>query len=290
LNEDDRVTSRHFDNMDCLALVERSPAAVAVHDKAAWLALFARYNVVEDPVGSAPHITGIHDARTGYRGSDSLDRFYDTFIAPNAIRFHVDRDIVNGLHVVRDLTIEIAMSARLTVRVPAHLLYELMVEGDELKIFRLAAHWELASMLRQQLASGWPFLAVGWSSTARLLRYQGPRGMAGFMRALSGVGAEGKSQVERFARYFNDENTIALESLFTGPDIRIAFPHAGGEFSIAQCAAQGGQMQFTKVLAAGNVMSATLDYQTADARRSGVAIFELDSRSRRIVALSFYWA
>ena len=48
------LTEEGFTEADCLALVERSPAAVAVHDKAAWLALFARYNLVEDPVGSAP--------------------------------------------------------------------------------------------------------------------------------------------------------------------------------------------------------------------------------------------
>lgn len=283
------MSSMSVNNADCLALVERSPEAVAAHDKAGWVALFARYNLVEDPVGSAPHITGIYDARTGYRGRDGLGRFYDTFIAPNTIRFHVDRDILNGLHVVRDLTIEIAMSPRVTVRVPAHLLYELTVEDDALKIFRLAAHWELAPMLRQQMASGWPFLAVGCASAARLLRHQGVRGMVGFMRALSGVGAAGKAQLERFARYFNAANGPGLEALFASPAIGIAFPHAQRELSIAQCAAAGGAMQFTKLLAAGNVVSATLAYHRGDERHNGVAVFELDRRTLRIVALSFYW-
>lgn len=284
------MTSTHFDNVDCLALVERSPAAVAVHDKAAWLALFAKYNLVEDPVGSAPHITGIYDARAGYRGRQGLGRFYDTFIAPNTICFHVDQDIVNGLHVVRDVTIEIAMSAAVTVRVPAHLLYELTVEGDELKIFRLAAHWELAPMLRQQMASGWPFLAVGCASAARMWRHQGVRGMAGFMRALWGVGARGKAQVALFARHFNASNVAALEGVFANPAVVVAFPHAGRYLSIAQCAAQGGEMRFTKLLAAGNVVSATLIYQRSDRQCHGVAIFEFDRHSLRIVALSFYWA
>jgi hypothetical protein len=284
------VTSTEFDNTDCLVLVERSPAAVATHDKAAWLALFARFNLVEDPVGSAPHITGIYDACEGYRGRGGLGRFYDTFIAPNTIRFEVDRDIVNGLHVVRDLTIEIAMSAKVTVRVPAHLLYELIVEGDELKIFRLAAHWELGPMLRQQMASGWPFLAVGCASAARMWRHQGLRGMAGFMRAMSGVGAAGKAQVERFARHFNEANAAALEGLFANPGIAVAFPYAQRNLSIAHCAAEQGSIRFTKLLAAGNVVSATVVYQRPDRQYEGVAIFELDRRSLRIVALSFYWA
>ncbi len=283
------MTVKHFSDADCLALVERSPAAVAAHDKAAWLALFARYNLIEDPVGSSPHITGIYDARTGYRGRDRLSRFFDTFIAPNTIRFHVDRDIVCGLHVVRDLTIEITMSPKVTVRVPAHLLYELTLQGDDLKIFRLAAHWELWLMLRQQMASGWPFLAVGCASAARLLRYQGVRGMAGFMRALSGVGAAGKERVARFARYFNAADAAALQGLFASPAIEIAFPHAQRNLSIAACASEGGQMSFTKLLAAGNVVSATMAYRRMDEQYHGVAIFELDKRSLRIVALSFYW-
>ncbi len=283
------MTSTPFNDTDCLALVERSPAAVAVHDKAAWLALFARYNVVEDPVGSAPHITGIYDARTGYRGREGLSRFYETFIAPNRIRFHVGHDVVNGLHVVRDLTIEISMSSRVTVHVPVHLLYELIVEDDELKIFRLAAHWELAPMLRQQLASGWPFLAVGWSSFARMLRHQGVRGLAGFLRALSGVGATGKAQVERFVACFNTAGVAALEGLFANPAIRVAFPHAGRMLSIAQCAAEGGELRVSKLLAAGNLVSATVEYRRAGDAHRGVALFELDRRSLRIVALSFYW-
>lgn len=283
------MTSTKFDNTDCLALVERSPAAVAAHDKAAWVALFARYNLVEDPVGSAAHITGIYDARDGYRGRGGLGRFYDTFIAPNTIRFEVERDIVNGLRVVRDVTIEIVMSAKVTVRVPAHLLYELTVEGEELKVFRLAAHWELGPMLRQQMASGWPFLAVGCASAARMWRHQGLRGMAGFIRALSGVGAAGKAQVERFARHFNESNAAALEALFANPGIAVAFPYAQRDLSIARCAAEQGNIHFTKLLAAGNVVSATLVYQRAERRYHGVAIFELDRRSLQIVALSFYW-
>jgi hypothetical protein len=270
--------------------VERSPAAVAVKDKAAWLALFARYNLVEDPVGSAPQISGIYDHRLGYRGSDRLSRFFDTFIAPNTIRFHVDRDVVCGLHVVRDLTIEIIMAPQVVVHVPVHLLYELTLEGDVLKIFRLAAHWEFWPMLKQQAASGWPFVRVGSASALRLLQHMGIAGMAGYMRALSSVGAPGKERIARFAQYFNKGEVPALQRLFARHDIEIAFPHAGPRLSIADCARQGGEMRFTKLLAAGNVVSATVDYQRADNIIPGVALFELDRRSLRIVALSFYWS
>lgn len=284
------MTSKIFSAEDCLALVERSPAAVADKDKAAWLGLFARYNLVEDPVGSAPQISGVYDRRTGYRGKNRLSRFFDTFIAPNSICFHVDCDVVCGLHVVRDLTIEITMSPEVIVLVPVHLLYELTVEDDELKIFRLAAHWELWSMLKQQTASGWPFFTVGCASAARLLRHMGFTGMAGYIRALSTVGAAGKEQVARFVHYFNRRDAVALASLFAGHDIAIGFPFAEQRLSIADCARQGGEMRFTKQLAAGNVVSATVVYRRTDQSFHGVAICELDRRTLRIVALSFYWS
>ena len=283
------MESKHFSEADCLALVERSPAAVAAQDKLAWLALFARYSLVEDPVGSSPHITGIYDRRSGYRSSERLSRFFATFIAPNTIRFQVDRDVVCGLHVMRDLTIEITMSPKVVVRVPVHLLYELTIEGGELKVFRLAAHWELWPMLKQQIATGRPFLKVGSASAGRMLRHLGVAGMAGFMRALSSVGRAGKEKVEQFARNFNAGDPMALESLFASPDIEIDFPHAGPRLSIAGCIREGGQMSLTKLLSAGNVVSAAVAYERGGGIHHGVALFELNKRSLRIVALTFYW-
>ncbi|MCB1687747.1 MAG: hypothetical protein KDI33_04650 [Halioglobus sp.] len=283
------LTEEGFTEADCLALVERSPAAVAVHDKAAWLALFARYNLVEDPVGSAPHITGVFDARSGFRSNGRLSRFYETFIAPNTIRFEVERDTVCGLHVVRDLTIEIAMAPEVVVRVPVHLLYELTVEAGELKIFRLAAHWELWPMLQQQIATGRHFMWVGGASALRMMRHQGVTGMAGFMRALSSVGAVGKAQADRFARHFNAGDTAQLKRLFAAADTLIAFPHAGRYLPVTDCARQGGELHFSKVLAAGNMVSATVNYRSPDGHCQGVVFFELDMRSLLIVALTFYW-
>jgi hypothetical protein len=245
---------------------------------------------VEDPVGSAPQVSGVYDRRAGCRGMEPLARFFDTFIAPNTIRFHVDRDLVCGLHVVRDLTIEITMAPQVVVHVPVHLLYELVVEDEALKIFRLAAHWEFWPMLKQQLAAGWPSVKVGNTAAVRLLRHMGISGMAGYLRALSSVGAAGKEQVARFARGFNSADVPSLQRLFARDDIAIDFPHAGARLSITACASQGGELRFTKVLAAGNVVSATVEYRRADRELPGVAFFELDRRSLRIAALSFYWS
>ena len=122
------------DKSDLLKQVEKSPAAVAIHDKKAWMSIFAQYHIVEDPVGSNPHISGLYDSVSGCRGNDALSRFFDTFIAPNKISFDVKRDIVCGTHVVRDLTINIEMSAKVKAQVPMHLLYELISENGEWKI------------------------------------------------------------------------------------------------------------------------------------------------------------
>ena len=139
------------DSKVLLEQVLKSPAAVAVHDKRAWMSIFSKYHIVEDPVGSNPHIGGLYDTVSGERGNGALGRFFDTFIAPNDISFDVKRYIVCANHVVRDLTINIKMSEKVQAQVPMHLLYELGPEADEWKITRLAAYWELMPMIFQLL-------------------------------------------------------------------------------------------------------------------------------------------
>ena len=273
-----------FQPAACLAAVEQSPAAVAVHDKQAWLSLFAADAVVEDPVGSAPHRQG-----GAARRADALGRFYETFIAPNQIHFEVDRDIVCGDHVLRDLTIVIAMSQSVTVRVPVHLLYELVEQGGALKVSRLAAHWELGPMLRQQLDAGPGFLAVGMRSFLRMFRQLGPGGIIGFSRAMSSVGDKGKERLYDLASALANSDATAMAQLFEQPDITVAFPHAGQQLSLADCAAQGGNLRLAKVLAAGDTVSASIDYQTHDATHHGVVLCRLNKHSLKISGLSFYW-
>jgi hypothetical protein len=281
--------SGNYDRKACLSLVQQSPMAVAAHDRAAWLGLFAKCNIVEDPVGSAPHLSGTHDDFSSRGNGGSLGHFYDTFIAPNDICFHVDRDIVCGLNVVRDLTIEINMASSVTVRTPMHLLYELMEEDGELKIFRLAAHWEMLPALRQQMASGSSGLATGLASGGRMLRYLGIGGTVGFLRALSSIGNAGKDRVRTFAEYFNRREGHALRSLFADPGAVIEFPLGGRALSAAELVQQGGELVFGKFISAGNCTSASLRYMTGTAEREGVAFFEFDRETVRIVSLSLYW-
>ena len=272
-----------FTAQQCLAFVDGSPAAVAAHDREAWLALFAPDAVVEDPVGSAPH-------RRGGGVRDPLGPFYDTFIAANDIRFEVRRDCVCGLHVMRDLSLEITMSPRLAVRVPMHLLYELTPVAGELKIARLAAHWELGPMLRQQIASGPGFLTVGTAAGLRMLRHLGVRGVAGFGRAVKSAGESGKALARRVVEAFNNADADAMAALFDGIATPVAFPFDTLPLTPAEFARQGGVLQLDKLLAAGDVVTATASYSGDGSLRQGVALFECGPSAQRLRAARFYWS
>ena len=280
-----------FTSGECIAFAERSPRAVANKDRRGWINLFAENSVVEDPVGSAPHSSGVPEGRGGSRAASRLGAFYDTFIAPNEIQFQVDSDSVSGLQVMRDLTIQIDMSPQVTVYVPVHLLYELCIQEGELKIARLAAHWELLPMLKQQMASGWPFLRVGVASALRLLRYLGLSGMLGFMHALLGVGDAGKQQAARFIEYFNARKPAELAALFEMHALpSVDAPGYGVKRPLQEMLKEGGVVALSKVLAAGDVVSATVHYQLGDRYYRGVALFKLERRSLQIEGVSFYWS
>lgn len=291
------MNAQPFSADDCIDLVNRSPAAVAAHDRDAWLSIFAQYNIVEDPVGSAPHFSGVYDRRDGRRGFGPLKRFYQAFIAANSIQFHVKRDIVCGLHVVRDLNIEILMSGRVVVLVPMHLLYELTTEHvelggeqkEELRVFRLAAHWELAPMLKQQMAYGLDSLIAGSAAGLRMLRYLGLRGTVRFMQAMSSVGNQSKERVAQFSYMLKHRHGAGLSALFAKSNADVAFPYAGQSITVAELAKLGGELKFTKKLAAGNVVSASFTYSNETESRQGVAFFEFERRSLLIISAKFYW-
>lgn len=273
-----------------LAMVEKSPAAVAAHDKAAWISIFADYNIVEDPYGSQAHVSGVFDRKSGTRSQQALARFFDTFIAPNEIRFHVERDIVCDNHVVRDLSIEITMSSTVTTQVPMHLLYELTEQDGELRILRLAAYWELWPMIRQVLSKGAAALGVLQSLGFRMLSIQGLSGALGFMRGFFGIGETGKRTVREFVQAFNARQSYTLESLFSSENAGIDFP-----FGTASCSPQTllaetpSSLQVSKLLAAGYSVTCRCEITDDQQLRHGVAIFEFNARTKKIDRVVFYW-
>jgi len=168
---------------DVYDVVRASPAAVAAHDKAGWIALFDADYVIEDPVGWKQ-----------VRGADISD-FWDAFIAPNDIHFAVTHDWIDGLHVVRDVTVETTLRSGLVVRTPAHLRYELVERDDGLKVARMAAHWEVAPNVRQLLKPRATHLRSMVAMNASMLRNLGVADTLRFAAAVRSVGARGKLAV-----------------------------------------------------------------------------------------------
>ncbi|MFN8103635.1 MAG: transporter [Acidimicrobiia bacterium] len=273
-----------------LRAVERSPQAVAAHDKDAWLAIFAGLSAIEDPVGSRPHVAGVFDARSARRGDGALSRFYDTFIAPNEIAFHVDRDIVCADHVVRDLDIEITMAPRVVVRVPMHLVYELGEEDGELVICRLAAHWELVPMVVRLVSRGpraWP---VGVALGRRMLANLGPVGALGFSSGARSVGRAGRDAVARFAEAATRGDHAVLASLLTGTCAGLEAPY--GEPPLTPSELARGPLRRVsvgKLLVSGYAASASVEIEDDAGVHGGVGIFEFDRRSVLMERVRLYW-
>ncbi|MCF8590146.1 nuclear transport factor 2 family protein [Gordonia liuliyuniae] len=239
---------------ELLAAVDASPAAVAEHDKDRWLSLFAPSAIVNDPVGSAPH-----------RGRAQLSRFYDTFIAPNDITFQVHQDIVCGSTVLRDVTLKIQMSDRVTLSVPAHLRYAMTADA---RIDGLYAHWELVPMVGQLIGKGLPAAAVSRRLTVGLLRNQRLAGTAGFARGFVGVGGRTKRRAaELLSALAAGDSANAAAVLAESAALRFGVDdvHSPAEFGEHLAGWRVG-----KIIAAGHTVSATL----TDGRSYALAMLE----------------
>lgn len=253
-----------------LATAKGSPAAVAEHDKDAWLALFADTSLVNDPVGSKPHT----DAR-------ARERFYDAFIAPNDIRFDVEHDIVCDNTVARDVVIRIGMASGLDVSVPAHLRYELVAQSDGLRISGLFAHWELMPMVLRTLKTG----LKGWTTyarlTVRMIACQGIGGVLGFMRGFAGVGRAGKQRAQSFLDALAHGDTDAADALL-GPGAAIEIP-SGSVVAADEAAVRLRGARFSKLIVAGRTVTATVELA------SGYGIVLLDfGNNKRISRVHLY--
>ena len=254
--------------LDC---VKKSPAAVAVHDKATWLGLFARDAFVNDPVGSKVHC-----------GADAIDRFYETFIAPNKIVFDVEHDTVCGNTVIRDLIIETTMSTGLKVDVPTHIRYELVEEDGELKVHRLFAHWELSPMVLQTLKAGVSGLVTYSKLSVHMIRCQGMGGVFGFMQGFGGVGGKGRGKAEKLLAALRDVDWDAANEVL-GSDAQLEMPHDHDMDFESFCNECQG-LEWKKVTAAGRTVTATV----MQGDRRGLALFMFNN-SGEISRVRFYF-
>ena len=258
-----------------LAAVQQSPILVAKHDRAAWCSLYAAEGQVNDPIGSRPHT-----------GRAAIERFYDTFIAPNTITFDVHQDIVCGMSVMRDLTIETVMSTGVKLHVPMHLRYDLVEESGQLKIHRLYAHWELLPMILQLLGTGpkgrWTAIKLG----PQLILNQGIGGVIGFMRGFLGVGRRGKRAAEAFLAALRDGNSATAQSQLE-PGAALEWP-AGRPQTLAQFLSSARGLEWGKVIVAGKYVTASVKSRAGNIESRGVMLFEFRASENQIVAVKAF--
>ncbi|OBA79626.1 MULTISPECIES: nuclear transport factor 2 family protein [Mycobacteriaceae] len=258
---------------DLLATVERSPAATAAHDKAAWVGLFSADGRVEDPVGSRPHV-----------GHRAIGQFYDTFIGPRTIVFHRDADIVLGNTVVRDLELEVHMGSTVQLRIPVYLQYDVVTEGSDpsLKISRLQAFWELPGMVAQFVRCGAAALPAGLGLSAALLRNQGPGGAVGFLGGLRTGGTRAKRALTGLLADAATGDELAVKRRLSEP-VQIT---RGSEarLSVSELVEELSGCRVQKVIAAGRYVLAGVH---RDGYR-GVVIAELALAGRGIIGLRLF--
>jgi hypothetical protein len=274
-----------------LAHAHASPAAVAAKDKRAWLALFADGGAVHDPVGTPPCCKGAHTFGRA-DGPDDLARFYDCFIAPNAIRFEVHRDLVAGRTVVRDVTLHVTGPAGVPTAVPAHLVYTMAEGAGPVRIARMEAFWQSADVMRTVRRAGARGVAATMLSLWQLVR---SFGLAGARAYLRDVRDRVRSSVARDAvRAWVDAVTAAdsaRAAALCDPACEIELP-GGDRASMAHALAgelSGWSAKVDKILVCGWAASCSLTLRSGDRERHGVAVFDLARPSGRIRGVRLYW-
>jgi ketosteroid isomerase-like protein len=118
-------------------LGKASMAAVEVHDREAWLALFTEDSVVQDPIGPS-----VFDPEgKGHRGLEAIAAFYDNVIAANeSIKFTIQQSFLCGDEVANVGVIRITFAGGSAVEVDGVYTYRRSPEG---KIAALRAYWEV---------------------------------------------------------------------------------------------------------------------------------------------------
>lgn len=249
-----------------LAAVQASPRAVAAHDRQTWVGLFTADATVRDPVGARPHT-----------GRAAIEKFFNTFIAPNTIEFEVAHDFTGPGIIVRDLHIRTTMSTGAQVLVPMHLRYDLTEIDGELRISHLAAHWELPAMVAQLLRTGTRGFGAGMQLGAALVRNQGLTGAAGMARGFTGVGRAGKRvAAELFDAAASGDTAHVRRLLGAGTVIECPAGTVVSADEFTERAEEG--LRAGKVIAAGRSVTASVELDGAPA----VIALEFDLDAPRI--------
>lgn len=263
------------------ALVERSPACVAAHDRTGWLALFAADAFIEDPVGSPP----------AAKADGTLGRFYDTFIAPHAIQFVILGDHYLGRDVFRDAIIKTRVRPGVEVEVAAYLLYQSTEEGGALRVRRMAAHWQLLQMSAVAMGLGPRAWLAMTGLFARMVSTMGMGWVGGYLASLvRGIGRRGVQAATALAQAMKARDSAAVCALFgdsrDGTAIELG-PRQVAPEQLTAALPAGCQLVIEAPVAAG--WTTTFRFRLAGGEpAAGLCHLEFEPRTQRIKRARFF--
>lgn len=218
-------------------------------------------------MGSTPHV-----------GQVQIGRFYDTFIGPREITFDSRADFVGGSTVVRDLTLNVRMSAAVAMQIPAVLAYRLTHTADGPRIASLQAYWELAPMMAQFARQGVPALGAGLTLSRALLTNQGMDGAFGFARGLRRPGRRARAKVDELLAALSGGDELSTRRLL-GHDTNV-----DADLALLDERLRGAHI--SKILAAGRSITVSLTAGRSDPR--GVLIFDFADDDATFRAVRFF--
>jgi hypothetical protein len=269
-----------------LATAKASPQAVEVHDRQAWLELFADNAQIEDPVG-APRLQ-----RQG-RTDPIFSRFYETFIASTQIQFIGHGDYFSGSTILRDVDIRTDISTECGVTVPAFVSYDIQAVAEGARIAALRAYWELSSNVTQlaahPLACAGPSLAL----SQRMLRELGASYSLGYSKALVSVGSKGQAVLRDLVASMTEKNRSRFLKHFSqdaqvdcSPDGSVQTPEEFWEDG------QRSPMIWTagsKMLSAGRNTLGHVQWMNQESSQDMIIQLSFDQHKVKVAALRCYF-
>lgn len=117
----------------------KSIEAVESGDRSAWLAMWHPKGCLEDPVGVSP----MDPEGNGHHGIEAITAFWDNFIGPTNIRFHIRESFACGLECANVGTITTRSEGGVS-RCELVMVYRVDEEG---RVLSLRAFWEIDEMM-----------------------------------------------------------------------------------------------------------------------------------------------
>jgi ketosteroid isomerase-like protein len=114
---------------------ERHVDVVTRKDRAGFLANFSEDAIVEDPVGKSP----IEPTGLGHRGHEAIGAFWDTLIAPGAVRFEIERAYVCGDEIANVGVVYNKLPDRPEIAAHGVFVYRVDAAG---KLASIKAYWD----------------------------------------------------------------------------------------------------------------------------------------------------